>query len=380
MAARAARYVWGGNGRVLRNGKRFNGRGVQPSSTSLEEGAAAAVSAMFEEWQVLTALWPVQWNDDTIHHLARVGWRAAFRSFGHDMRQGMTGRKADHVSSVQLAPLEAASLEVERVSLAAWAADRQGRIFDPGADDAEAERRERRAVIGWIGSVLDVHAKGRTGEAERARFSVLARLVHGRDIATAARGAGFASGRSALQSFVDGKVWPRLGAAIGARATGREQRLVSARRRAVVAFVRARAEQRAAAAGAGRVDVVGPVALRVIVPMGAAAVVPDGRFRNGRRVIRPAGRRVLPSFHRAGPTGPGQWVQGVGLAGRGAGFTLAAEWARATSARGAAVAQAHSARAALARARADRMADWRAGTKGLRAGWLQTDKAAKASK
>jgi hypothetical protein len=58
----------------------------------------------------------------------------------------------------------------------------------------------------------------------------------------------------------------------------------------------------------------------------------------------------------------------------------AREWARATSARGAAVAQAHSARAALAKARADRMADWRAGTRGLRAGWLQTDKAAKASK
>jgi hypothetical protein len=224
MARKAADYICNGNGRVMRNGKRFNGRGVKPSATSVEEAASVATGAMWEEWQVLTSLWPVEWNRATTFHLARVGWRAAFRSFGHDLRQGMTGRKADHPESVQLAPLEGASLAVERASLDAWAADRQGRIFDPGQDELAIERRERRAVIGWIASVLDVHAKGRTGAAERARFSLLARLVHGRDIATAARGAGFASGRSAIQSFIDGRVWARLGAAIGARATGRGQR------------------------------------------------------------------------------------------------------------------------------------------------------------
>src|ERR1035437_9176564 len=52
------------------------------------------------------------------------------------------------------------------------------------------------------------------------------RLVHGRDIATAGRGAGFASGRACLESFRSGKVWDRLGAAMERAVLGaqREQR------------------------------------------------------------------------------------------------------------------------------------------------------------
>jgi hypothetical protein len=247
-------------------------------------------------------------------------------------------------------------LEVERASLQAWAQDRQGRVFDSGEDDQAQDRVQRRKVLGWIKSVLDVHATGRTGAAERARFSVLARLVHGRDIATAARGAGFASGRACLESFRSGRVWQRLGDAIGARVTARDQRLLASRRRAVALAMAAIKVQRASAAGAGRVEIGAPVARRFLVPSGAACVVSDGRTRNGKRVVRPAARRSIPAR---------------GMVGTGTGLTASARaWARATDERAAAVAMARAARVELQRARAQRLADFQAGTRGLRAGWL----------
>ena len=110
--------------------------------------------------------------------------------------------------------------------------------------------------------------------AARARFSVLARLVHGRDIATAARCAGFASGRAALESFQSGKVWARLAAAIGRRVSHRDLRLVAVKRRAASAAGAAMRRQRALSArlanGAARSVVHPSAARRVQLTSGAA--------------------------------------------------------------------------------------------------------------
>jgi hypothetical protein len=237
-------------------------------------------------------------------------------------------------------------------SLNQWARDRQGRVFDSGADDDATARAQRRAVLKWIASILDCKATGRTGAAERARFSTLARLVHGRDIVTAARGAGFASGRACLESFRAGKVWHRLGAAIGARVTQRDKRLLAARARAVKLAIAAIKLQRATARGARSIPQLSPVARRVIVSSGASCVIPDGRTRNGKRVVRPAAWRVY---------------QASGVCGRGHIHPLAREWSKATEQRAVAVATARAARVELQRARASRLADFEAGTRGLRA-------------
>jgi restriction endonuclease S subunit len=87
--------------------------------------------------------------------------------------------------------------------------------------------------------------------AERAQFSVLARLVHGREIACAARAAGFASGGSALESFRSGKVWVRLQAAVLRHVGTQERNLIAARAwaRAVKLAMAAIKSQRAARAG-----------------------------------------------------------------------------------------------------------------------------------
>ncbi len=348
MASRAARYI---------KGK----RGVEPSATSLNEAAAEAARVMWFEWQCYSALCGDVWNDYTIAHLARYGWRAAFNSFTRDAAQGRTGRESGRDTSRggNALDMEAAALAVERESLNAWARDRQGRIFDAGNTDEapDVERRQRKAILAWFADVLGVRAKGRTGAAERARFSMLARLIHGRDIATAARGAGFASGRAAIESFRSGKVWPRLRAALNRRTGAREQRLLGIRARAVKVAMEAINAQRAASAGAGRADLAVAVARAVVVPSGAAAVVRDGKTRNGRKVVRPAYRRTL-----AVP----------GLSGRGTVHPLARAWSQATDRRGQAVAVARAARAELVRTRDQRQADFDAGTRKLRAGWLRS--------
>ena len=110
----------------------------------------------------------------------RGGLARRFPFLPHDATAGRTGRKADQESvSGAMVPLEQASLEVERAALDAWARDRQGRVFDPGADDGATGRAQRRAVLKWVAGVSDCKASGRTGAAERARFSTIARLVHG---------------------------------------------------------------------------------------------------------------------------------------------------------------------------------------------------------
>ena len=353
MAARAARHI-------------FKRRGVSPSSTSLEEAAAAA--SMSFQWRIYSALVGDVWNDTTVRHLARFGWRAAFNSFTRDGAGGMTGEKAGVNYSThnggECVGLDAVSLEVERASLLSWARDRQGRVFDSGADDdGRADRARRREILAWFASVLDTKSKGRAGAAERARFSVLTRLVHGRDIATAARLAGFASGRAALESFRSGRVWPRLRLAVAAIKGNRERRLLAARARADEAAVKAIKAQRAARAGSGRADRQAAMARRVTLASGAASIAyssaiatPAGAARVGAfKVTRPAGRRVVVT---------------PGLSGRGAVHPSARSWSLATTARGQAVAIARAARRALQVAQASRLADFDAGTRGLRSGWL----------
>lgn len=349
MAARAARYL-------------HRRRGALPSDTSLEEAAAAATAAAWVEWCCQLAVSPysrddaggviVHWRvlDDVILPVCGAAWRAAFRSLTRDSAGGMVGRHAgqgggmDGGAAVPV-PLEGATLQVERASLAAWAADRQGRIFSPGKDDAQRARRDRRRVLAWCGSVLQVNARHiTTRRVERSRFSLLARLVHGRDIATAARGAGFASGRAAVESFRAGRVWPRLRAAIAARVGAQDRQLMALRLRAVRRAMDARARQQTARAGAGAHSV------------NYVRSLPGRRWKTAAVGTVGSGRIVL--HYRAGRLSPVH-------------HPLAATWARATEERGAAVAVARAARAALIASRAARVADFDAGTKGLRAGWLR---------
>lgn len=351
MAARAARYV-------------FKARGRMPSDTSLQDAGAAAVASMWFEWQCYSALCGDAWNTTAARHCAAYGWRAAFHSYTRDAAEGMTGRKAGQSTATggNALELDAAQLDIERKSLEAWARDRQGRVFDAGDDGGAARaKRARRGVLVWLASVLDVRAKGRIGAAERARFSVLARLVHGRDIATAARVAGFANGRQALDSFRTGKVWLRLRLAVKSHKGQSERKLMAVRARAMRAAMSAIGEQRAARAGAGRSQGGAAVARAVILASGAAAVsFPAGIGQTAAavaglaRLTRPAGKRR---------------VAAQGLAGRGAVHPLARAWATATARRGQAVALAQAARDALRAVQAARVAAFDSATVGMRGGW-----------
>jgi hypothetical protein len=264
MAARAARVIAWGFDRQPKGRKRFHGRAVVPSDTSLDEASASAVLKVWFEWQCYSALCGDVWNSTTIQHLARYAWRTAFQSLTRDRAQGMTGRMVGRdeahggtVLSIQDTP---GLIACDRESLGQWAQDRQGRIFDSGRDDAAILRRQRRAILQWFADVLDVRATGRTGASERARFSVLARLVYGQDIASAAHAAGFASGRAALESFRSGKVWDRLKLALHLRVSARERKLMAIRARAVRAAMRAIHAQREARTGAGFQVVACPIA------------------------------------------------------------------------------------------------------------------------
>ena len=362
MAARAARYIVNGG-----RGK-FNGRGARPSQTSLDDAGAAAAVAIYTAWGEWASLFgesPEQF-DLARHFLCGRGWRAAFASLTRDASEGRTGRKAgqsEHDGGAA-APLDAAQLEVEKKSLEAWARDGQGRMFNPGDDDSAKERRARRRVLSWVRGVLDIRAKGRTGAAERARFSVIARLLHGRDIATAARGAGFANGKQCLESFRTGKVWPRLRGAVAGHTGGYERKVMALRKRAARRAAAAIRAQRAVATGAGAYLIGSPVAASVTLASGTASVDYSPAFKSQTTaarlgavtVTRPASRRRIAT---------------KGLRGAGIGNPLAGEWSAAASARGAAVSEAHAARSLLVSARRERVTLFDNATKGLRAGWMR---------
>jgi hypothetical protein len=353
MAARAARYIHDKRGRV-------------PSDTSLSDAAAAAAAAMWFQWQVYSALVGDDWNVTTARHLAAYGWRAAFKSFTNDAAEGRTGRDTGRTVATggQSLDLEAAQLDIERKSLEDWARDRQGRLFVPGDDGGAAvARRARRDVLRWLATVLDVRGKGRTGGAERARFSVLARLIHGRDIATAARGAGFASGRAALESFRSGKVWARLRACVRSHQGQRERNLLAARLRAVSVAMRAIRAQRAARAGAGYQARALPARRIISLTSGASALAVPAGISDMAPILAGKARMARPAGKRRVLTG--------GLVGRGAVHPLARAWTVATTKRGQAVAVAREARRALQTAQAARVASFDTATAGLRAGWLR---------
>ena len=199
-AARAGRYLW-------------QLRGVKPSETSLEEGASAATAAMALTVRCWDKVKPEHWQNGRLaRFLFRVGWRAAFQAI---VANGFTGDKAtDNVSTL---PLSAGALEVERASLQAWA-EQSGVTPDTAQDEA------RRAVAAfvWRGLVSECGRKNKTAlRAVRQRARLLIRLVYGHRLPDAARLAGFASARAAIESMRSGKVFSTLATA----ATSRSSRL-----------------------------------------------------------------------------------------------------------------------------------------------------------
>jgi hypothetical protein len=341
MAARAARYL----------AKR---RGVEPSSTSLQDGAASAALAIWREWLAYSAVCDV-WNEAAARHLAQVGWRAAYASFRRDASEGRTGRKAgeDKAHGSQSLTIGEALEHLDKQALASWARDRQGRLFvqDGASNELRATRRE---ILNWIASVLNVRASGRTGIAERARFSVIVRLVHGRGIASAARASAFASPRAALESFRAGKVWARLRDSASRYMGAREQALLAMRKRYATEARLAINCQRAAQAGAGKFELVPAIACKpVTVRSGTARAI----VQPGRMVIkRAAGMRKLAR---------------TGISGRGRVHSQARAWREAVEWRAQAIALARAARKSLRAAQAKRAAEFDLASRGWRAGWLR---------
>ena len=203
-------------------GRRFERTsGVRPSQTTLDEAAAAgaaAAAAWLGRVRELVArywvgsyrsrravAWCIAWDngsDRAARTLYRIAWRAAFRSVDADRRGGYSGRHgAAHPGIWATSSLDEVSAELDEVSLAAW---------DGGAGSrVEPDKRfARRLAVAWFGRIL-------TGKGSRQRLSLLAWLVCGADFGRAARGAGFASHASAVESMRSGKVWEQLAASCG---------------------------------------------------------------------------------------------------------------------------------------------------------------------
>lgn len=324
MASRAARYVW-------------CKRGVEPSSESIVEAAAAAAGAVWEHWTGLEALLGVPSFSYQVGGLAAVGWRAAFRSLTASAR-AVNGRHAEAVACV---PLDGAAAAVDRESVARWA-----RVGDdgerPGRADA-ARRFARRCAVDWLAGVLGAARGGRGGQAARAQVTLLAWIVCGADWARAAAAARFASPLAAVESFRAGKVWHRLEAAAVGRQTERERALVRALRVAGLAAGAAVKVQRERASGAGARGVAG------YVPTAKRRAV--GWRRSNASGERHAGAAVETGERRAVIASP-----------------LAAQWAAAADRRAAAMAAARALRRAVDGERAAKSARWRTVSKGLRAG------------
>jgi len=214
-AARAARHLW-------------QRRGKRPSATSIEEGASAAacaISCAVRSWHKVTA---DHWQSQRfVKYLFRIGWRAAFSAIVGDEGAGLTGEKADQVTTS--VPLTAAELHLQAESLQQWARGEVATVRPVGHDE---QRAARRRVLGWIASVLKTKQGGRSGQSARAQFMLLLRVIHGATWADAAKRAGFASGRAAVESFRAGKLWSRLNDAALMFPTERERELLVMRREA----------------------------------------------------------------------------------------------------------------------------------------------------
>ena len=188
MAARAARYIWFKRGKI-------------PSDIRILDAASAGVEAVWVAWRSGRKNWDARRTE-----LASVAWRAAAVSINHDSAQGRTGQKAgssDHTGA-HSTPLDQAALELAKRDLEAWADNR----LDSDYDALQIARRE--AALTRAASVLDLHAVGQKGAAERKRFAFLAAIVNGSDLPAAAKAAGLTI-RSAINSLKDGKVFERMG-------------------------------------------------------------------------------------------------------------------------------------------------------------------------
>jgi hypothetical protein len=338
VAASAARYL-----------KRK--RQCIPSDTSIHDAAGAAALAIWHGWSAHSAVCEL-WSESTQRYLARLGWRAAHNSLCHDAIEGKTGEKADRRAGFSV-PIEHALEHVDKASLDEWARDRQGRTFNAGGD-VLTMRAARREVLNWIARVLDLNAPRRVGIAERKRFSVLVRLIHGRDFASASRAAGFETGRGAVESFRTGKVWARLRRACSLVMSARERMLYELRKRFATEARLAINCQRAARAGAGASELLPAIACEpVTVPAGTSRAVRE----HGRTLIkRPVGSRKLA-------------VKGV--RGRGRVHPQARAWRDAVEWRAQAIATAHHARKLLIAARAARARAFDSASRGWRSGWLR---------
>jgi hypothetical protein len=214
-------------------------------------------------------------------------------------------------------------------------------------------------------------------KAQVARFSVLARLVHGREWATAARGAGFASGRAAAQSFQQSKLWATLrDAATGQPASQTDRNLIAIRKHAARVAVRAIEAQRKAVAGSGAV-VCAPIMLPGAIwyasqsvkrPVVATLATGSVAVEYSPVVTSNAIAATVGAIKITRPMGTRRIVRG--LTSGAIVHPLTREWSEATEQRAQATAIARSARADLRRIKAQRKALWDSASKGLRSGWL----------
>lgn len=217
QALRAAVYLEYGNGRRgFKSRQVFHGRGQRPSDTSIDEAAAVATAAAWSAWCEYSALCGDELTAAARRHLAGYAWRAAFASLNREAAAGSgatVGRHAGQQAAGVPVAESAGTLAVERESLQRWA-----ELSGVLPDTAQAIARRAVASFVWRSLVLSKGrgagaAAARTASIQRARL--LIRLVHGQDLATAARLAGYASGASALETLHKSKSIHTLKAAAG---------------------------------------------------------------------------------------------------------------------------------------------------------------------
>ncbi|HEY1171089.1 MAG TPA: hypothetical protein VGH19_06920 [Verrucomicrobiae bacterium] len=352
--SKAQSATWGGGGCAARAARSLTRKyGKSPSSTSIQDAASDAVSAMWAKVSSKRGVRPEHWERSRFLKLLwRIGWRAAHKSLV-EFASPVSGRSSE-VDKLQFVPLSDVQLEVEQAGLQTWA--NQAAVRPPSAKD-----NARETACRWVWAVLVGSIKGkgagpsqaRRTAAQRAR--VLVRLLHGQSLSDAARLSGFASGRAAVESFRSGQVWAKLGDACTDH-WERMPELKHLRARARVTALRAGKlikAQRALASGmlakgvAGTAKAVrresGGVVLAVTGEGGTVRDYTCTRRATERAEVRPC------------------WVQSP----------LAGQWARVTDERGRAFASAMQARRLLLQHRGGLEDSWRKASQGWRAGWLR---------
>jgi hypothetical protein len=337
MAARAGRAVQ-------------ERRGVRPSDTSLDDGAAAAALALVRavaEWEYacgveLTAAGASA--PDCRKFLAGRAWRAAFKDIANaeSTLSGGNGHWDRDSDGIPIA-LTAGQLEVQRESLESWARREPYR-------DSNAWLDARRSVSSWVWRSIVPYdrargAKLKAADNARQRARFLIRLVHGASWADAARLSRFADGAAAAKSLAREHTWATL-----ARAQVESHPMLARLRRQWMRAARAEVKARRAAR----------TWLRTSAPRGA-------RRAAGRRNVGP----LLP--------GGGQLVRSVRSSVaprvsrriRSLAVDIAATARRAIDAREAAARATALAALRLQDFTADAAKQWESASRGLRRGYLR---------